>query len=113
MDKLQPPGTLSFAGNVAENWRKWKQRFELYLTASGIGEKDDKIKSATLLHVAGEEALEIYNTFTWNEEGDDKKVAAVMAKFEAYCNPRKTSHGNAISQSTEEISSPVKPSTSM
>ena len=61
----------------------------MYLTASGIGEKDDRIKSATLLHVAGEEALEIYNTFTWDEEGDDKKVAAVMAKFEAYCNPRK------------------------
>ena len=61
MDKLQPPGTLSFAGNVAENWRKWKQRFKVYLTVSGISDKDQKVQSATLLHVAGEEALEIYN----------------------------------------------------
>ena len=61
MDEIQPPGTLSFAGNVAKNWRKWKQCFELYLTASGIDAKDQKIQLATLLHVAGEEALEIYN----------------------------------------------------
>ena len=89
MDKIQSPGTLSFAGNVAENWRKWKQRFELYLTASGIDAKDQKIQSATLLHVASQEALEIYNTFTWDKAGDDKNVPAIMAKFEAYCNPRK------------------------
>ena len=89
MDKLQPPGTLSFAGNVAENWRKWKQRFQVYLTASGIDAKDQKVQSATLLHVAGEEALEIYNTFTWDKDGDDQKVSAIMAKFEAHCNPRK------------------------
>ena len=89
MDKLQPPGTLSFAGNVAENWRKWKQRFQVYLTASGIDAKDQKVQSATLLHVAGEEALEIYNTFTWDNDGDDEKVSAIMAKFEAHCNPRK------------------------
>lgn len=89
MDKIQPPGTLSFAGNVAENWRKWKKRFELYSTASGIDAKDQKIQSATLLHVAGEEALEIYNTFTWDKDGDDKNIDAIKAKFEAYCNPRK------------------------
>ena len=63
MDKLSPPEQMSFEGNVAENWRKWKQRFELFLAASGLnGEKDDKVQSATLLLVAGPDALEIYNT---------------------------------------------------
>ena len=61
--KTQP--SLSFAGNVAENWREWKQHFKLYLMASGIDAKDQKIQSVTLLHMAGEEALEIYNMFTW------------------------------------------------
>ena len=89
MDKLQPPGTLNFVGNVAENWRKWKQCFQVYLTASGIDAKDQKVQSAMLLHVAGEEALEIYNTFTWDKDGDDEKVSATIAKFEAHCNPRK------------------------
>ena len=87
MDKIQPPSTLSFAGNVAENWRRWKERFELYLTASGINAKDQKIQSATLLHVASEEALQIYNTFTWDKDSDNKNIPAIMTKFEAYCNP--------------------------
>ena len=59
------------------------------MTASGISDKDEKVQSATLLHVAGEEALEIYNTFSWEKDGDDQKVSIIMAKFESYCNPRK------------------------
>ena len=60
MDKLQPPGILSFAGNVAENWRKWKLR--VVSDGQRYRRKGRQNKSATLLHVAGEEALEIYNT---------------------------------------------------
>ena len=65
MDKLSPPEQMSFKGNVAENWCKWKQCFELFLAASRLSEKDDKVQSATLLHVASPDALEIYNTFAW------------------------------------------------
>ena len=89
MDRLQPPGPLNLQGNLAENWRRWRQRFELFSSASGLSEKDEKVQSATLLHVAGEEALEIYNTFAWDHEGDENKVNTIMAKFEAYCYPRK------------------------
>ena len=39
--------------------------------------------------MAGPEALEIYNAFTWDEEADKKKVDKIMEKFEAYCTPRK------------------------
>jgi len=47
------------------------------------------------LHVTGPEALEIYNTFSWDNEGDESKVVKIMEKekFWAYCNPQKTSHG--------------------
>ena len=89
MDKLSPPEQMSFEGNVAENWRKWKQRFELFLAASGLSEKDDKVQSATLFHVAGPDALEIYNTFVWEHEGDERKIVKIMEKFQAYCEPRK------------------------
>ena len=60
-----------------------------YLTASGIDAKDQKIQSVTLPHMDSEEALEIYNTFTWDKDGDDKNVPAIMEEFEAYCNPQK------------------------
>jgi len=53
--------------------------------ATGLTSKDAKIQSATLLHVIGPAALEVYNTFTWENEEDKQKVEAIMAKFAAYC----------------------------
>ncbi|PIK53668.1 hypothetical protein BSL78_09434 [Apostichopus japonicus] len=74
MDQLRQPGELSLQGNLAENWRKWKQMFLLYISASGIAAKTDEVKSAALLHIAGEDAVEIYNSFQWQEAGDEKTL---------------------------------------
>ena len=70
MDKSQHPEPLSF---LSENWQKWK-RFELYMASCGNDSKRDETKSAILLHVAGAEAIEIYNGFTWAAETDKKKI---------------------------------------
>ena len=43
-----------------------------------------------MLTVVGEEAREVFSTFAgWEHEGDSKKIGPVLAKFEAYCEPRK------------------------
>ena len=72
---FRPPEQLSLEGNPPENWRRWRQRFELYLLAKEAHEKDDKIKIAMLLSAIGPEALERYNHFTWPEpvEGDEER----------------------------------------
>ena len=54
MDKLKPPKELSFEGNVADNWRRWKQQFLLYMNATGADEQDEKIQCSILLTIAGE-----------------------------------------------------------
>ena len=59
------------------------------MTPTGTDAKSDEVGSATLLHFAGPEALEIYNTFTWTEEGDKKKIYKILENFEEYCTPRK------------------------
>ena len=90
MDRLIPPEQLNLdSGNLAENWRQWRQRFEVFSLASGLSEKSEAVRSATLLHVAGPKALEVYNAFTWETEGDDKKVNKILEKFQTYCKPRK------------------------
>ena len=76
-------------GNIADNWRRWKQRYEIFALASGLSGKEPKIQAATFLHVAGTEALEVYNTFTWENDDDKSKVNKITEKFEEYCNPRK------------------------
>ncbi len=88
MDRFQLPESLSLQGNLTDNWRKWKQRFEPYMVASGKNEKTDEVKTATLLHLAGPDALEVFNTFSFADPGDDKKLDKVLEEFEAHCIPR-------------------------
>ena len=37
----------------------------------------------------GEEAVDVYNTFNWANEGDNLEIDRVLEKFDAFCNPRK------------------------
>ena len=45
MDSFKPPEALSLQGNPSENWRRWIQRFDLYLTAYGNVKEDEKFSS--------------------------------------------------------------------
>ena len=69
---MKPMDPLKMDGNLTENWRKWKQRWSLYAKASGAEEKDEATQCAIFLHTIGEEALEVYDTFTFNETEQDK-----------------------------------------
>lgn len=51
--------------------------------------KNEEVQSSLFLHIIGEEALAIYNTFKFERQGDEKKLQCIKAKFEAYCNPKK------------------------
>ena len=56
------------------------------MAASGCGaEEDDKVKASILLHVIGEDALDIYNSFQLN---DDASLDELMDKFEEYFVPK-------------------------
>lgn len=90
MESCNTPKPLEFhTGNISEKWRLWKQKFELYLLASGKCGKTDEVKIAILLNLLGDEAIQIYNTFEFESTEDKKKLETIIAKFEAYCNPLK------------------------
>ena len=38
-ESIAQPNALNLTGNVAENWRYFKQEFELYLVAAGLDTK--------------------------------------------------------------------------
>ena len=74
LGRLNPPTPFSLDGNVQENWRAWKQNFQIYLVATESDEKTDKVKANLLLHVIGDAAKQVYNTFTFAVEGDSLKL---------------------------------------
>ena len=51
------------------------------LNATGREGKSEKIQCFTLLIVAGDEAVEVYNTFDFTEE-ETKKLEILTNKFE-------------------------------
>ena len=88
MEHMKPMGPLKLDGNTAENWRKWKLRWSLYAKASGADKQEEETQCAIFLHTIGEEALEVYETFTFTE-AQQNKLGPIIEKFEAYCSPKK------------------------
>ena len=65
---LHPPEKLLLTGNLKGNYRKFKQQYQIYLTAAGIRNSEEEVKCAPLLHIIGPDVIEIFNTFRWNLE---------------------------------------------
>lgn len=84
----QPP-ELQLSGNVSENWRKWHQKFQIYMKASGSNKQSQDTQVCILLNLIGDEALEVYNTFKFDAEEDKDNLNIVLDKFKKYCEPRK------------------------
>lgn len=89
MESLRPPEGLKLTGNVDCNWRTFKQQFELYISAIRLENKPDEQKIALLLTIAGPNAIEMFNTFVFDQPDDDKKLEEVIKKFDAHCSPKK------------------------
>lgn len=88
MAELKPPGGLRLSEDTAENWKRFKQRMELYFIATATKEPRTKQqKAAIFLHVAGQEAIDVFNTFQLTaDEKEDYDV--LVQQFEDYCLPR-------------------------
>ena len=87
--QLAVPMPLSLVGDVATSWKTFKQKWDFYSEASGASAYEDKRKACLFLHVIGEEAVKVYNNFTFTDDADKFKVDSIITKFDAYCNPKK------------------------
>uniref|UniRef100_T1GZT0 Uncharacterized protein n=1 Tax=Megaselia scalaris TaxID=36166 RepID=T1GZT0_MEGSC len=82
----------SFTGNIAQNWKEFQQRFEVYLLASGNSSKTkekgfevyllasrnsnktEEVKIAIMLHTIDEKSIQIFQKFVFEPEGDKEKL---------------------------------------
>ena len=68
--------------NAAEKWRKFENAWNNYSLATELDKKAQAVQVATLLTVVGEDAREVYSTFTdWAVEGDAQLIKAVTKRF--------------------------------
>lgn len=88
MEFLKPPDPLRFSGDISRNWKLFIQKFNLFLASSETTDqkpRPESAKGALLLSITGEEAIEVYNTFTFAEGESNLHYATVVKKFEEYC----------------------------
>ncbi|XP_030749218.1 uncharacterized protein LOC115877199 [Sitophilus oryzae] len=100
---LKPPRGLILNGEKA-NWTKFKQQFDIYMKATGLENKADDRKIAIFMNIAGEEALDVFNTFKLSNQ-DKSDYTKVLEEFEKYCAPRK----NIINESFKFFSRVQRP----
>lgn len=68
---------LDLKGNVDENWCTFKQQFSLYVAGILLKTKPEARKVAQLLTIAGPPAIEIFNTFVFDNLSDEEKLDEV------------------------------------
>ena len=80
---FKPPDELNInASNKAAEWERFKQRFDVYATATGLAEKAAPVQAATFLHLIGTKAHEVSTTFAFDDPGDRKDLSKLQEKFE-------------------------------
>ena len=77
------PFSVGEKSTLSSRWKKWVHGFEYYLVASAVADK--KQQRALLLHLAGPDVQEIFETLS--DTGDDYKTA--LDKLNVYFEPQK------------------------
>lgn len=84
MEGLPPPERLVFTENAADNWKRSRQRVDLFFTATAAAtERRTAQKSAIFLRVVGQEAIDIFNTFSLTP-AEREDYDPIVQKFEEY-----------------------------
>lgn len=95
LNNLPPPKQLETTGSSpAEAWLKWKAKFTNYLEATNMLKETQERKMAIMLHVIGDEAQELTDTFVYhNEQGESITqgitLQMLIDKFDEFYIPKK------------------------
>ena len=79
-------------GELSEQWKHFKCKFTLFMTAIGKGTADSKDKLAMLLRVVGQRVNDMYEGMIFGEGEDKKDFEMVVAKLDSLCVRRTSKH---------------------
>ena len=87
-DRFKPPSMdWTTPGNIHKHFKLFRQKCKLIFEGP-LDKVEEAKKARLLLLLISDKGLEIYNTSTWANEGDNLKIAPVMAALEAYTKPQ-------------------------
>jgi hypothetical protein len=80
---ILPPEKLQTKGNIAENWKTFKQVWTNYAIITNLDKQTEQYKVALFPHCIGTEALKIYNGMSFTEE-ERGKLEPIISKFDEF-----------------------------
>ena len=81
---IRPPPPVCLKNNISENWLFFKQKWRNYAVITNLNNQNRQYQVALLLHVLGEQALKIYNGFTFATAEDQRTVDEILQKFDEF-----------------------------
>ncbi|VVC29807.1 Protein-tyrosine phosphatase-like,Dual specificity phosphatase, catalytic domain,Tyrosine, partial [Cinara cedri] len=85
--EFNKPECLKLTGNVAENFRLFKEDVQVFFEATETTTKPMKVQVARLLNLIGTDGVKIYKTF--NVQPSEETVEIILGKLEEYCTPKR------------------------
>ncbi|KAL7844207.1 hypothetical protein SRHO_G00227460 [Serrasalmus rhombeus] len=87
MAKFNPPTNFPF--DKPTDWPDWKQSFQRYRIATKLNKEDGEVQVSCLIYPMGNDAENIFESFTFSEGEDRNDISVVKAKFDDYFFPRR------------------------
>ncbi|XP_041351092.1 uncharacterized protein LOC121370058 [Gigantopelta aegis] len=82
---IKAPGPLILSSeNVQKKWSLWKQMWDNYVIVSRLSAHTEQYKIALFLVTTGQEALEIYNGFEYEDGEDRTQLDVIIHKFDKF-----------------------------
>ena len=82
---LPVPSRLDTRGNIAENWKRWKQVSDSFEIASRLNQQENQVRVATFITCIGSDVLEVYNSLPFESDEDKMIMSKVLELMEKHC----------------------------
>ena len=79
------PPQIELSGNLANNWKQWKQVWSAYELVTRLNEQTDEYRVAAFITCIGPKALAIHNGLPFQSEDEKKNLAKILELWETYC----------------------------
>ena len=79
------PPKIELSGNLANNWKQWKQVWNAYELVTRLNKQTDEYRVAAFIPCIGPKGLTIHNGLPFQSEGEKKSLAKILELWESYC----------------------------
>ena len=87
LHQILPPQPLDLrnSGEIAENWKLWKEKYTNYFVISRLQQESEQYQLAMFKHAIGDDGLKVIKTFSYTTEENVNDWRVVMSKLEKHC----------------------------